>query len=89
MNGAQPNMSRRGDGCCEPLPQSVGVKKGLGLGLRLSLSKPRQKVMIVLNYCYSPKTLREKKQPLVMLKLVLLQHDDGTYTMKKVMIQKY
>ena len=31
-----------GDDCCEPLPQSVGVKKGLGLGLRLSLSKPRR-----------------------------------------------
>ncbi|KAK9988606.1 hypothetical protein SO802_028845 [Lithocarpus litseifolius] len=26
--------------CCEPLPQSVGVKKWLGL--RLSLSKPRR-----------------------------------------------
>ena len=29
-----------GDDCCEPLPQSVGEKKGLGL--RLSLSKPRR-----------------------------------------------
>ena len=38
MNGAEPKRSRRGNGCCEPLPQSVGAKKGLGL----SLSKPRR-----------------------------------------------
>ena len=31
-----------GDDCCEPLPQSVGAKKGLGLGLKLSFSKPRR-----------------------------------------------
>jgi len=29
-----------GDDCCEPLPLSIGAKKGLGL--RLSLSKPRR-----------------------------------------------
>ncbi|XP_030972397.1 malate dehydrogenase, cytoplasmic-like [Quercus lobata] len=41
MNGAKPKRSRRGDGCCEPLPQSIGAKKGLGLGLRLSFLKLR------------------------------------------------
>ncbi|KAM4072808.1 hypothetical protein ACB094_11G167500 [Castanea mollissima] len=44
-----------GDDCCEPLPQSVGAKKGLMLGLRLSLSKPRRSQSKSLNHCHSPK----------------------------------
>lgn len=40
MNGAKPERSGRGDDCREPFPRSVGAKKGLGL--RLSLSRPRR-----------------------------------------------
>ncbi|KAK7856593.1 malate dehydrogenase [Quercus suber] len=43
MNGAEPNRSRRGDGCCEPLPQSVGVKKGPGAVSLEAEEKPKQK----------------------------------------------